>query len=364
MTRRLRIATIIDLAPYKLGSMEDSIVALVEEAARRGHKMDIFTFPPMHPIVAGRIEAADSRWINVKTLLAHPLASARRLGRGYDVVVVNLFAPRSLMARIAYAAIPARVVFVDGFSAMPAQSDRTSRARRLLDRLTPIRMAGLIAVSDYVLRRDMARFHVAPPFARRIYNGIDPQRFAPPPAGRPGPPTALAVASLIPEKGIHVLIDAFARIEVSEARLNIVGEGPERGRLEELARSRGLESRISFLGLRDDVDALLLRAHVFVHPCIWEEAFGYTLAEALATGCPVVASRIGSTPELVTDGETGLLVPPRDVSALAVAVGSVLRDSLFRERLGAKARRSATEQFSLEGSTNSHLDCYEEVAGG
>jgi glycosyltransferase involved in cell wall biosynthesis len=361
MTRTLRIATIIDLAPRKLGSMEDSIVALVEEAARRGHKMDIFTFPPVHPIVAGRVEATDSRWTNVKTLLAHPFASARRLGRDYDVVVLNLFGHRGPMARIAYAAIPARVVFVDGLSG-PAQSDRTSRARRLLDRLTTIRMAGLIAVSDYVLRRDMARFRVAPPFARRIYNGIDTQRFAPPPASRPGPPTALAVAHLIPEKGIDVLIDAFARIEVSEARLNIVGDGPERGRLEELARSRGLESRVSFLGLRDDVDALLLRAHVFVHPCLWEEAFGYTLAEALATGCPVVASRIGSTPELVTDGETGLLVPPRDVSALAAAVGSVLRDSAFRERLGADARRSAAGRFSLEGSTSAHLDCYEEVA--
>jgi glycosyltransferase involved in cell wall biosynthesis len=361
MTRTLRIATIFDLAPRKLGSMEDSIVALAQEAANRGHKIDVFTFPPVHPIVARRINAANSRWINVKTLLAHPFASARRLGRDYDVVVLNLFGARGLMARIAYAAIPARVVFVDHLSG-PAQSDQASRARRLLDRLTTLRMAGLIGVSDYVLRRNMARFHVAPPFARRIYNGIDTRRFAPPPAGRPGPATALAVANLIPEKGMHVLIDAFARIGVSEARLNIVGDGPERGRLEELARSRGVESRVSFLGLRDDVDALLLRAHVFVHPCIWEEAFGYTLAEALSTGCPVVASRIGSTPELVTDGETGVLVPPNDASALAAAVGSIFRDSSFRDRLGANARRSVPGRFSLEGSTNAHMDCYEEIA--
>jgi glycosyltransferase involved in cell wall biosynthesis len=361
MTKRLRIAIIFDLAPRKLGSMEDSIVALAEEAARRSHKMDIFTFPPVHPIVAGRVEAAGSRWINLKTLLGHPFASARQLGREYDVVVLNLFAARGLMARIAYAAIPARVVFVDHLSG-PERADRTSAVRMMLDRFTTIRMAGLIAVSDYVLRRDLDRFHVAPPFARRIYNGIDTQRFAPPAAGRRGPRTVIAVAHLIPEKGIEVLIDAFARIDVSDTRLNIVGDGPERSRLENLARSRGLGSRVSFLGWRDDVDALLTGAHVFVHPCIWEEAFGYTLAEALATGCPVVASRIGSTPELVTDGETGLLVPPRDVTALAAAVDSVLCDSSFRELIGANARRSAVGRFSLEVSTNAHLDCYEEVA--
>lgn len=361
MTHPLKIATIMNLAPRKLGSGEDSIISLVAGAARRGHRMDIFTFTPVHPVVAERIESAGARWENLESVLAHPAESARRLGRDYQVLALNLFAPRSLMARIAYAAIPARVVFIDNFSGMPSESAPAGIVRRLLDHITTFRMSGLIAVSDYVLRRDMKRFGVRAPFARRIYNGIEPARFAPP-AARPGPPTALAVASLIPEKGIHVLIEAFARIDIPEARLDIVGEGPERARLEELVRSRRLESRVTFLGLRDDVDKLLQRAHVFVHPCIWEEAFGLTLAEALATGCPVVASRIGATPELVTHGETGLLVPVGDVSSLAVAVAQVLSDAPFRERLGLNARASAVARFSQESSTKAHLDCYEQVA--
>lgn len=362
MSRPLRIATIVQLAPRKLGSMEDSVVALVEEAARRGHKMDIFTFPPVHPVVASRVERAGSRWKNVEALLAQPFASTRLLARNYDVIVVNLFAPRSLMARIAYAAIPARVVFIDNFSAMPGDATHTGTVGRLLDRITTLRMSALVAVSNYVLRRDIARFGVRPPFARRIYNGIDPQRFSPPSGGRSGPPTALVVASLIREKGIHILIDAFARIDVPEARLNVVGEGPERERLEELARSRGIQSRVAFLGLRDDVDGLLQGSHAFVHPCIWEEAFGYTLAEALASGCPVITSRIGATPEIVTENETGLLVPPGDVDALAAAIARVLGDMVFRDRLGARARISASERFSLDASTKAHLDCYEEIA--
>jgi len=362
MTRTLRIAIIIQLAPRKLGSMEDWIVSLVEEAARRGHRMDVFTFAPLHPVVASRIEAAGSRWKNLEALLAHPFESTRRLARDYDLLVLNLFAPRSPMARIAYAAIPARVLFVDHHSAMAADSAGTSRVRRLLDHFTTFRMSGLVAVSDYVLRRDMARFGVGRPFARRIYNGINLQRFVPPTDGRPGPPTAIAVANLIPEKGIHLLIDAFSRIDLPEARLYVVGDGPELGRLQELARSRGIEARVNFLGLRNDVHTLLQGAHVFVHACIWEEAFGLTLAEALATGCPVVASRIGATPEIVTDRDTGLLVPPGDVNALAAAVGRVLRDSAFRERLGARASRSAAERFSLDASAKAHVDCYEEVA--
>lgn len=360
--RALRIAIIVQLAPRKLGSMEDWIVSLAEEAVRRGHRMDIFTLAPVHPAVARRVEAAGSRWQNVEAILAHALESTRRLAREYDVLALHLFAPRSPMARIAYGAIPARVLFVDHHSVMAAESARTSPVRRLLDHFTTFRMAGLIAVSDYVLRRDMARFGIGRPFARRIYNGINLERFAPPPNGRPGPPTAIAVANLIPEKGIHLLIDAFSRVELPEARLYVVGDGPELGRLQELARSRGIESRVNFLGLRDDVHTLLQRAHVFVHPCIWEEAFGLTLAEALATGCPVVASRIGAIPEIVIDGDTGLLVPPGDVDALASALGRVLRDPALGERLGALARRSAAERFSLDASAKAHVDCCEEVA--
>jgi L-malate glycosyltransferase len=362
MTSRLRIAFIIQLAPRKLGSMEDWIVSLVEETARRGHQMDVFSFAPVHPVVATRLESAGSKWKNLDALMAHPYRSPRRLARDYDVLSLNLFAPRSLMARIAYAAIPARVVFVDHHSAMPAEFVRASSMRRLLDHITTLRMAGLVAVSDYVLRRDMARFGIDRPFARRIYNGINLERFTPPKDGRNGPPTAIAVANLIPEKGIHVLIDAFSRINLPDARLDIVGDGPELGRLQELAHSRGVESRVNFLGLRDDVHTLLQRAHVFAHPCLWEEAFGLTLAEALATGCPVVASRIGATPEIVTDGDTGLLVPPGDVNALAAALGEILRNSDLRGRLGVRARRIASERFSLGASATAHVDCHEEIA--
>lgn len=362
LMRPLRIAFLIQLAPRKLGSMEDWVVALVEESARRGHRMDVFSLAPVHPEIARRIEAAGSTWEEVEALFEHPLRSAQRLAKEYDVLQLNLFTPRGRMARIAYLAFPARVIFVDHHSALPSERMPSNFVRRSLDHLTTLRMSGLVGVSDYVVQRDMVRFSVRNPFARRIYNGIDLARFAPPRNCRSGPLTAIAVANLIREKGIHLLIEAFSRVDVPDARLQVVGDGPELPQLQALAESLGVASRVEFLGLRDDVHALLQAANVFVHPCVWEEAFGLTLAEALSTGLPVIASRIGAIPEIVTDLHTGLLVPPGDISALAGAIERVLRDRAFRERLGKHARESAAEHFPLETSTKAHVDFCEEVA--
>jgi glycosyltransferase involved in cell wall biosynthesis len=359
--RPLRIAFLIQLAPRKLGSMEDWIVSLVEEAAQRGHRMDVFSLAPLHPEIGRRIQAAGSSWEEVEALFAHPIDSARRLARDYDVLQLNLFTPRGRMARIAYMAFPARVIFVDHHSALPSERGPTNFARRLLDHLTTLRMSALVGVSNYVLQRDMVRFSVRDPFARRIYNGISLERFVPP-RRRTGPLTAIAVANLIREKGIHLLIEAFSRIDVPGARLQVVGDGPELAQLQKLAESLGVASRVEFLGLRDDVHALLQAANVFVHPCVWEEAFGLTLAEALSTGLPVIASRIGAIPEIVTDHQTGLLVPPGDVDALAGAIERVLSDEAFRECLGKRARDSAAERFPLEASTKEHVDLCEAVA--
>lgn len=361
--RPLRIGFFIQLAPRKLGSMEDWIVALVEEAARRGHRLDVFSLAPLHPTIARRIEAAGSTWEEVEALFDHPIRSAQRLAREYDVLQLNLFTPRGRMARISYLAFPARVIFVDHHSALPSERTPANFVRRSLDHLTTLRMSRLVGVSNYVVDRDMVRFSVGKPFARRIYNGIDLQRFTPPRDCRPHPPTAIAVANLIREKGIHLLIEAFSRVDIPDARLQVVGDGPELPQLQALAASLGVASRVDFLGLRDDVDALLQAANVFVHPCVWEEAFGLTLAEALSTGLPVIASRIGAIPEIVTDLHTGLLIPPGDISALAGAMERVLRDRPFRERLGKHARESAAERFPLEASTKEHIDLCEEVAG-
>jgi glycosyltransferase involved in cell wall biosynthesis len=171
-----------------------------------------------------------------------------------------------------------------------------------------------------------------------------------------------AAAYLIAEKGIAGLLEAVALARLPGVRVNIVGDGPEEGRLRALAQSLGLESITSFLGLRNDLHEVLKETDIFVHPVLWEEAFGLTIAEAMATGCAVVASRIGAIPELVESGESGLLVTPGDVPALAAALTNLAAHPDERRRLSAAALRRAHTLFRLDDSVAAHLDWCERIA--
>ena len=149
----------------------------------------------------------------------------------------------------------------------------------------------------------------------------------------------LVLGRLSPEKGVDVLIQALARRAAGAARLTVVGDGPERRRLEQLTADLGLSARVEFVGYRDDVGPFLRAADALVMPS-HREGLPLTLVEALAAGLPVVASDVGGVGELVRDGDNGRLVPPGDVAALAGALGDVAgRLSDFRRvALGDAAR--------------------------
>ena len=123
-----------------------------------------------------------------------------------------------------------------------------------------------------------------------------------------------------------------------------------------LASELGVAERTRFLGLRSDLSAVLQDADIFVHPAVWQEAFGLAIAEAMATGCPVVGSNVGAVPELVVDGVTGLLVPPGDSHAIAGALEQLAMDPELRNRLGQAARTRAEQIFDLEKCVEQHLE--------
>ena len=122
---------------------------------------------------------------------------------------------------------------------------------------------------------------------------------------------------------------------------------PERAALERLARELGLVDSVSFLGHRDDVDELMQRAWLLVHPSRWE-GFGLVLLEAMKHGLPVVAARVSAVPEIVVPGSTGLLVPSEDPQPLAGAVISALGDERFRRDAGMRGFERLVEHFSAE----------------
>jgi phosphatidylinositol alpha 1,6-mannosyltransferase len=161
------------------------------------------------------------------------------------------------------------------------------------------------------------------------------------------PPEVLYVGRLSPEKNIDTLVEA-----VGDLNLVVAGDGPLR---EQVPNALGAVPHA-------EVERLLERASVLVAPCE-REGFGLAAAEAMAFGRPVVAAAGGGLLDLVTDGETGLLVPPRDTPAMRAAVERLLGDSELRERLGTAGRAFARERFGWDGVIDRTLEVYRRALG-
>jgi glycosyltransferase involved in cell wall biosynthesis len=138
--------------------------------------------------------------------------------------------------------------------------------------------------------------------------------------------------------------------------LVVLGEGPERELLEELAREHAVGPRVILPGRVPDVAAWLRRASVYVQPARWE-GFGLAVLEAMVCGLPVVATNVSSLPELVVDGETGLLVPPDDPAALARGIERALSDPALGPAGLERARRS----FSVQRMADRTAALYERL---
>lgn len=373
----MRLAIIMNLAPRKLGSFEGWISAMCQNARERGHEVDVYGHEPVHPQFAAKLKAMGIGWAPVKELLEGSAFKAiRRLSR-YDVIHLNMYGPRTRIALLAYAAYPAKVMWVDHTSG-PVPSERETHTtasaflRRAADAITEVRITGIVGVSDYVSERNRRRF--SPKKVRTIYNGVDVRRFLskdeffdlnPPakPAEDRKDLQILAVAHLIRQKGIDFLIRGLAQAKHKRLRLRVVGDGPELESLKKLAVTLGVEGRVEWLGLRDDVHALLADSDIFVHPAIWEEAFGLTIAEAMSAQKAVIATRIGGIPELIEHERSGLLVRPERAAEIASALDLLSDSAALRRQLGENARLRASQHFNLASCAQEHIRWCEEAAG-
>jgi len=236
----------------------------------------------------------------------------------------------------------------------------------------------VVCCSDHVRRRLLETFPGLRDRSHVVFNGTNVQRFLPPdnvsPRGPPQQLRVLFVGRISPEKGVHVLIDAFAKVALSMPRvsLELVGgagslppeflvglsRDPLVRSLERFYRTdylsevksripAELRDRIVFHGnlSHDELAGHYRRATVFVSPSL-SDAFPLTVVEAMAAGLPVVASAVGGIPEAVVDEETGLLVEPDDVEALAAGLTRILQEGELRQRMGAASRARALKLFS------------------
>jgi len=170
----------------------------------------------------------------------------------------------------------------------------------------------------------------------------------------------VTVARLRPPKDVMTLVRAIALLPPGSARATVVGDGPERADLAEEVRRLGVEGAVDLVGEREDVADLLAAADVFALPTL-SEGLPMSVLEAMAAGLPVVAAAAGGVPELVEDGQTGILVPPGRPDALAAALGRLAADPALRRRLGGAGRRRAEAHFDIEACRRAHVDLYREL---
>jgi glycosyltransferase involved in cell wall biosynthesis len=211
----------------------------------------------------------------------------------------------------------------------------------------------VITVSEFNRKRLVAAAgRVEPGRIRVVRTGVDLKRFRPCSA-RPGsgPKRLLTVGRLHPVKGFVHLIDALSRVREarSDFQLDVVGDGPLRADLEERIERAGLTEHVHLRGAigPSDLPPFYAKADLFVLSSL-SEGLPVVLMEAMASGLPVVATRITGVPELVRDGVSGILVPPAEPRPLAAAIRRLLADPLLAARLGRAGRRSVEREFDLE----------------
>lgn len=338
------------------------MLSVARTASGRSHQLDVIGLEPILPEIRTTLESYGSSWTAVDDLLGRPVRAVRHL-RQYDAAQVNLFGVTSPITLAAFAAWPLPIVYVDQFSKRALRSTLPARLRRQgLRWVVRSRVRMAVGVSEFARRHAASLLGLGRDRTMTIYSGVNLDRFNPRPESprEGGMLTLLTVAHLIPEKGVDCLIRAAARL--GSVRLQIIGDGPERGRLVTLSETLGMGERTEFLGLRSDVERFLATCDVFVHPATWTEAFGLTVAEGMAAGCPTVASRTGAIPELIEDGRSGVLFPPGDVDALAEALHRLAESPSLRRSLGTRARERAERLFDLERNAAQHVDLLERVA--
>jgi glycosyltransferase involved in cell wall biosynthesis len=211
------------------------------------------------------------------------------------------------------------------------------------DRMLARRADAAVSCSQYNARTIAARYGILP---QVVFNGIDTTLFRPVPpdprivalrGGSAATPVLLWVGRFQPWKGVDVAIRAL--LHIPNAILVIAGDGQERANLEQLTAELGLEKRVHLLGSlpRAELPAVYAASDLLLATSFASETFGIGPVEAQACGLPVVASRFGGFPEVIDEGRTGLLYPPRDAQALATAVNRLLDDPALRANMAAAA---------------------------
>lgn len=358
--RRPRVLRVI--YGLEAGGTEVMLVRFLDEIRQREDSrfdFEVCTFVP-----GGRLER-DLTSMGVRVfaldalgpwrLFRAPIVLSRLIRRrGYRIVHAHLFPAEVLVAWTS--------LFAHGPTYVLGKHNEWTRRIRpwhlWLERLTTSRYARILCNSTAV---ELAVRKRVPHTTGRtvvLHNGVPFTASAPvlEPAY-----DVIAVGNLRDrQKGIDILLRALALVSDDSINAIVVGDGPQRAELESLSRQLGLRDRVEFHGASCRVPDLLARSRVFALPSRYE-GMPNALLEAMVSGLPVIAAAVGGVSEIVTDGETGLIIPPEDPKALAKAITRLLADEGLAGRLGRSARASVQCEFTIAAHTDRCLAIYEEL---
>ena len=337
------------------GGQEVRILTEMAGMAGRGHRVHLVT-----AAIADILPAAQARGLPVTGL---PIAYKKwpalvamrgwlaRHGREYDVINTHSSTDSWLVAVAGLSLSGLPPVVRTRHVSTPVNNSVATRW--LYERAT-----AHLVVTGEALKAQLVRDNgFAPARITSVRTGIDLDRFRPldraacaARCGVDARPAVAIVATLRDWKGHDDLLDAWQRLRtrVPGWQLLVIGDGPRRAHLESRVQAMGLGGDVRFTGNQDDVPAWLACAELAVLPSYGDEGVPQSLMQAAACGRPAVSTPIGAIPEAVRDGETGILVPPRDAAALADALARLMGDAALRARMGAAAHAYAQANFGID----------------
>ena len=358
----MRILIVTGIFPPDIGGPATYVPQIAEGLAQRGHAVTVVTLSDrldhedgVYPFQVIRLpRRAFKPWRMGRTVLV-----LLRLGRRADVLFVNGLALESVLANfvlrkplvmkvvgdLAWERATGRGWTADDFETF--QKRRYGLRVELLKALRSwwTRRADRVIVPSRYLARWVESWGVPKDRLVVIYNAVElVDGVEPLPVPLKTPVKAITVGRLVPWKRVDGLIEALR--EIPELGLVIVGDGPERPRLERIVQELGISDRVYFAGQRSktETSSLMAACDFFVLNSTYE-GHPHAVLEAMALGLPVVATAVGGTPEVVRDGETGVLVPGR-YGALGASLSALARDPALRRRLGRAARQWIGERLS------------------
>ncbi len=376
MTEPLRIAHVV--FGFRTGGLENGLVNLINGLPEEAYEHHVVTLSGHDPVFAGRIRNGNAVIHDLEKRPGQDPRAWLRFHRllrrtGVKLVHTRNYATLDFQLPALLAGVRARVHGEHGWNRpQPRQMrGRELTARRLL-RGCAGRYVALSAEIESFLAGE-----VGVPAARitRICNGVDTARFHP----GAGPNRRSVLPAALRERFVIGTVGRMANVKAQpdlaravaglvrehpglEERLGLVmvGEGPLKAEVEGLLSQAGLAGIAWLPGNREDVPGLMRAMDLFVLPST-AEGISNTILEAMASGLPVVATRVGGNPELVADGETGTLVPPSEPPAMAGAILAYLESEPLRRRHAAAARARAEREFSLDTMISRYHDLYQEI---